>query len=83
MAALLETLTVPRATGFPAASLTPIASSPLAQLSVRRNSLPESRTSKLKINSFSSSGSVRLRSKFGRRGGRIVCEAQEAPVQGL
>ncbi|MFS7984456.1 putative protein-disulfide reductase [Helianthus anomalus] len=83
MAALLETLTVPRATGFPAASLTPIASSPLAQLSVRRNSLPESRASKLQINSFSSSGSVRLRSKFGRRGGRIVCEAQEAPVQVL
>ncbi|MFS7899985.1 hypothetical protein Hanom_Chr02g00172461 [Helianthus anomalus] len=38
--------------------------------------MPESRGSKLNINN--SSGFVRLRSKFGRLGGRIVCEAPEA-----
>ncbi|KAI3509853.1 hypothetical protein L2E82_25825 [Cichorium intybus] len=83
MAGVLETLTVPRATGFPASSLTPIASSPVCQLSLRRNFAPESRGLKLNIHSFRSSGSVRLRSKFGRRGGRIVCEAQETAVQVL
>ncbi|KAD3066839.1 hypothetical protein R6Q59_018964 [Mikania micrantha] len=83
MAGVLETLTVPRASVFPAASLTPIASSPVSQLSLRRNFVPEPKSSKLYINSFRSSGSVRLRSKFGRRGGRIVCEAQEAAVQVL
>nr|XP_043620458.1 thioredoxin 1 [Erigeron canadensis] len=81
MAGVLETLPVPRTSGFPSASLTPIASSPISQLSLRR---PESRGSKLQINSFrSSSGSVKLRSKFGRRGGLIVCEAQETAVQVL
>ncbi|KAI3809934.1 hypothetical protein L1987_19538 [Smallanthus sonchifolius] len=83
MAGVLETLTVPRASGFPSASLTPIASSPISQLTLRRNFAPESRGSKLNINSFRSSGSVSLRSKSGRRGGRIVCEAQGAAVQVL
>ncbi|KAL7593257.1 hypothetical protein Lser_V15G35206 [Lactuca serriola] len=83
MAAVLETLTVPRASGFPAASLTPIASSPVCQLSLRRSFVPESRGLKLNIRSFRSSGSLRLRSKSGRRGGGIVCEAQETAVQVL
>ncbi|KAJ0524874.1 putative glutamine synthetase [Helianthus annuus] len=38
--------------------------------------MPEYRGSKLNINN--SSGFVRLRSKFSRLGGRIVCEAAEA-----
>ncbi|CAH1449914.1 unnamed protein product [Lactuca virosa] len=83
MAGVLETLTVPRASGFPAVSLTPIASSPVCQLSLRRNFVPESRGLKLNIRSFRSSGSLRLRSKSGRRGGGIVCEAQETAVQVL
>ncbi|XP_071725887.1 uncharacterized protein [Rutidosis leptorrhynchoides] len=83
MAGVLETLTVPRTSGFPAASLTPIASSHISPLSLRRNFAPEFRSSKLNISSFRSSGSVKLRSKFGRHGGRIVCEAQETAVQVL
>ncbi|KAI3736939.1 hypothetical protein L2E82_26928 [Cichorium intybus] len=82
MVGVLETLTVRRASGFLASSLTLIAYSPICQLSLRRNFAPESRGSKLNIHSFRSSGSVRLRSKFGRRGGQIVCEAQETAVQG-
>ncbi|KAK9056962.1 hypothetical protein SSX86_024327 [Deinandra increscens subsp. villosa] len=79
MAGVLEILTVPRASGIP------IASSPVSQLSLHRNFVTESRASKLNINinSFRSSASVRLSSKSGRRGGRIVCEAQEAAVQAL
>lgn len=78
MAGVLETLTVPRSTVFPTASLSPIVS----RLSGRRNvvNLPDSRG--LKIQSFGATGSVNLRSKIGRRGARIVCEAQGA-VQGL
>ncbi|KAI3755794.1 hypothetical protein L1987_55600 [Smallanthus sonchifolius] len=78
MAAVLETLTVPRASGFPAASLSPIVSSPVYQLSGRRNFVNLSKSKGLKIQSFASSGSVRLSSKLGRRGARIVCQAQEA-----
>ncbi|KAK1418067.1 hypothetical protein QVD17_27206 [Tagetes erecta] len=72
MAGVLETLTVPRASGLPAVSVSPIVSSG------RRSfvNLPESRG--LKIQSFASSGSVSLRSKLGRSGARIVCQAQEA-----
>ncbi|KAL4555028.1 hypothetical protein LXL04_037638 [Taraxacum kok-saghyz] len=77
MAGVLETLTVPRTSRFPTASLTPIVSSPVCQFSLRRTFVPESRTLKLNAHSFSSSGSVRLRS------GRIVCEAQETAVQVL
>ncbi|KAI3702863.1 hypothetical protein L6452_28616 [Arctium lappa] len=79
MAGVLETLTVPRASGLPSASLCPIvSSSPVSRLSGHRNfvNLPESRG--LKIESFRSSGSVSLRSKSGRRGALIVCQAQEA-----
>ncbi|KVI10510.1 uncharacterized protein LOC112506865 [Cynara cardunculus var. scolymus] len=83
MAGVLETLAVPRASAFPSASLSPIVSSPVSQLSLRRNFLPESRALKLNIHSFRSSGSVKLRSKFGRRGARVVCEAQETAVQVL
>ncbi|XP_076883161.1 uncharacterized protein LOC143531840 [Bidens hawaiensis] len=65
MAGVLETLAVLRTSGFP---LSPIASS---SVSGRRNSL---NLSKSNIRS----GSVSLRSKSGRRGTRIACQAQEA-----
>ncbi|GKC24440.1 thioredoxin [Tanacetum coccineum] len=57
-------------TGFPTASLTP-------PVSIRRNFIPTS--SKLNISSFRSSGSsLELKSRFNRRAGLIVCEAQDA-----
>ncbi|KAK9077493.1 hypothetical protein SSX86_005830 [Deinandra increscens subsp. villosa] len=78
MAGVLEALTIPRLSGFPAASLSPIISSSVHQLSGRRNFINLSKSSGLKIQSFASSGSVSVRSKSGRRGARIVCQAQEA-----
>lgn len=84
-AAVLETLTIPRASSFPAAaaSFPPIAGSAVCALSGRRSSvkLPESRG--LRIQSARFSGSVSLSaSRLVRRVGRIVCEAQETAVVG-
>ncbi|KAI3525161.1 hypothetical protein L2E82_02414 [Cichorium intybus] len=83
MAGVLETLTVPRASSLSAASMSRVASSTISWLSVPRNmvNLPESRG--LKIQSFGTSASVSLRSKLSRRGGRIVCEAQDTAIQVL
>ncbi|KAM0029061.1 putative protein-disulfide reductase [Helianthus debilis subsp. tardiflorus] len=72
MAAVLETLTIPRASAFPAASSSPII------FSARRSFVNLSKSKGFKIQSVSVSGSVSLRSKLGRRGSRIVCQAQEA-----
>uniref|UniRef100_A0A5B7AYT9 Thioredoxin domain-containing protein n=1 Tax=Davidia involucrata TaxID=16924 RepID=A0A5B7AYT9_DAVIN len=84
MAGVLEIITVPRAAGFPAATLSPISSSSVSAVSVRRKSvkLPEFRG--LKIQSSSSACSLRSvssSSRLVRRGGRIVCEAQETAVE--
>ncbi|KAF5949725.1 hypothetical protein HYC85_011718 [Camellia sinensis] len=81
MAGVLETLTVPRASGFTSAKLSPIGSSSVCSLSGGRKSvLPEFRGLKIQSTSTTvSRGSVSLR--LGRRGGRIVCEAQETAVQ--
>ncbi|XP_059661520.1 uncharacterized protein LOC132307707 [Cornus florida] len=84
MAGVLETLTVPRHAGLPAASLAPISSSSISALSgsCKSVNLPEFRG--LKIQSRYSSrfmGSVSSRSRLVRRGGRIVCEAQETAVE--
>lgn len=86
-AAVLETLTIPRASSFPAAAAAacfpPIAGSAVCALSGRRSSvkLPESRG--LRIQSARFSGSVSLSaSRLVRRVGRIVCEAQETAVVG-
>ncbi|MFS7980518.1 putative protein-disulfide reductase [Helianthus anomalus] len=83
MAGVLEILSVPRASGVPASSMSRITSSSVSRLSGCRNAvnLPESRG--LKIRSFASSASVSLRSKIGRRTCRIVCEAQDTAVQVL
>ncbi|GMP52912.1 hypothetical protein CsSME_00018563 [Camellia sinensis var. sinensis] len=83
MAGVLETLTVPRASGFTSAKLSPIGSSSVCSLSGGRKSvLPEFRGLKIQSTSTTvSRGSVSLR--LGRRGGRIVCEAQDTAVQGL
>ncbi|PSS05602.1 Thioredoxin like [Actinidia chinensis var. chinensis] len=84
MAAVLETLTVPRASGFPAASLAPIRSSSVCALSGRRKPVKFPDIRGLKIHSSytrGSLGSSGLNSILARRGARIVCEAQEISVE--
>ncbi|KAI3751264.1 hypothetical protein L2E82_22312 [Cichorium intybus] len=81
MVGVLEIFTIPRASGYPAVSLSPIVSTPVSRLSGHRNIINLLVSRGLRIQSFDSSGSVSLRSKSGRRVARIVCEAQEA-VQG-
>ncbi|XP_059662631.1 uncharacterized protein LOC132308541 [Cornus florida] len=84
MAGVLETLTVPRTSVIPSATLSPIANLSVCALSGSRKSikLPEFRG--LKIQSTSSSRSVASSSsRVVRRGGRIVCEAQETAVEVL
>ncbi|KAM7498709.1 hypothetical protein LguiA_023123 [Lonicera macranthoides] len=79
MAGVLETFTVPRSSGFPAAYLAPIATSSVS----RRYSVKFPKFRGLKIQSPPSSASVNLssRSRIIRRGGRIVCEAQDTAVE--
>ncbi|KAI5662584.1 hypothetical protein M9H77_21907 [Catharanthus roseus] len=77
MAAVLETLTVPRASALPSASLAPIAGS---SFSSRRSSVCFSQFKGLKIQPTRSSVSLSSTSKSARRGGRIVCEAQDTTV---
>ncbi|XP_076925122.1 uncharacterized protein LOC143587831 [Bidens hawaiensis] len=83
MAGVIETLTIPRASGLPASSISRVTSFPVARLSGYRNAvnLPESRG--LRIHSYGSSASVSLRLKIGRRRCGIVCEAQDTAVQVL
>ncbi|KAK1416764.1 hypothetical protein QVD17_25880 [Tagetes erecta] len=83
MAAVLQIITVPRASALPASTISRLTSSPVSRLSARRNALnlPESRG--LKIQSFGSSASVSLKAKISRRRCRVVCEAQETAVQVL
>ncbi|KAL8131475.1 uncharacterized protein LOC141711616 [Apium graveolens] len=82
MAVMLENLTIPRATGFPAATLSPIVGSlSVSPISNRREviKLPESRG--LKIASRRSTGSLSYNnSRLVRRSGRIVAEAQDTAV---
>ncbi|CAK9183017.1 unnamed protein product [Ilex paraguariensis] len=81
MAGVLETFAVPRASAMPAVSFFPIFSSSVFTLSGRTRSsrLPDFRG--LKIQSTRSSASVSSNSRLVRRGGRIVCEAQETAIQ--
>lgn len=78
MAAVLETLTIPRASALPSASLAPVAGSSVS----RRSSLRFSEFRGLKIQPARSSASMSSRSRLDRRGSRIVCEAQETAVEG-
>ncbi|KAK6157398.1 hypothetical protein DH2020_011646 [Rehmannia glutinosa] len=77
MAAVLETLTIPRASAIPSASLAPVAGFSVS----RRSSLRFSDFRGLKIQSARSSALISSRSRLDRRGGRIVCEAQETAVE--
>lgn len=75
MAAVLETLAVPRASA-------PIGTSPVVSLSGGRRSVkfPESRGLKIRyLSTHASRGSVS--SRLARRGGLIVCEARNTAVQ--
>ncbi|KAA8526837.1 hypothetical protein F0562_008934 [Nyssa sinensis] len=84
MAGVLETITVPRAAGFPAYKLAPVASNSVSALPRNRKSVKFSEFRGLKIKSSSSTrylGSVGLSSRLVRPGARIVCEAQETAVQ--
>ncbi|CAN4104177.1 unnamed protein product [Withania somnifera] len=73
MAALLETITVPRAS-----ALTPVAS---PSFSGHRSSVRFSHFTGLKIQPARSSVSATSSSKIIPRGGRIVCEAQNTAVE--
>lgn len=73
MAALLETITVPRAS-----ALTPVTGS---SFSGHRSSVKFSKFSGLKIQPTRSSVSTTSSSKIIPRGGRIVCEAQNTAVE--
>ncbi|KAM7460490.1 hypothetical protein LguiA_035512 [Lonicera macranthoides] len=81
MAGVLETLAVPRASSFPAASLAPIAKSPTH--GGRPSSVKFSEFRGLKILSSRSSGSASSSSssRLVRRGGLIVCEAQDTAIE--
>ncbi|XP_031254365.1 uncharacterized protein LOC116112365 [Pistacia vera] len=81
MAAVLECVSVPRASASPAVSPAKLSSSSVSSISARRR-LPQFKG--LKVVPTRSFGSVSHRQssslKLGR-GGRIVCEAQETAVE--
>ncbi|KAL8483329.1 hypothetical protein ACS0TY_026136 [Phlomoides rotata] len=72
MAGVLETLSVPRVSAFPSASLPPVAGS---------NSVRFSEFQGLKIQPIRASIKLSSTQKLARRGSRIVCEAQETAIQ--
>ncbi|GER53873.1 thioredoxin [Striga asiatica] len=77
MAAVLQTLAVPRASAVPSASLAPADGSSVS----RRVYLGFSGFRGVRVLTARSSAPVGSRSKLGRFGGRIVCEAQEAALE--
>lgn len=84
MAGLLETIAVPRAAAAAAAAAAALPSSAsLAPVSGRRSSIKFSVFNGLKIQSTRLSVSFSSFTKsVQRRGGRIVCEAQDTAVLG-
>ncbi|EXB51369.1 Thioredoxin M4 [Morus notabilis] len=83
MATVLETLTLPRCFALPSRGLSPMATSSASSL-VARLGLPQFRGLKVAQSlSTRSVGSVSSgpSSRVGRRGGAIVCEAQETAVE--
>ncbi|KAL6999501.1 hypothetical protein U1Q18_000661 [Sarracenia purpurea var. burkii] len=88
MAGVLETVAVPRASGFSASMSAPIGTSSVCALSGTRKcfKLPGIRGLKVQTSSTrrsfgSFSSSSNSSSRVVRRGGRIVCEAQETAVE--
>ncbi|XP_052208397.1 uncharacterized protein LOC127812112 isoform X1 [Diospyros lotus] len=82
MAGILETLTIPRASGLPSATAASLGSSSVCAVSFRRSvRLPESRGLKILSSSMTASrGSVSSR-VGARRRARIVCEFQKTAVE--
>ncbi|KAL6999502.1 hypothetical protein U1Q18_000661 [Sarracenia purpurea var. burkii] len=89
MAGVLETFAVPRASGFPASMSAPIGTSSVCALSGTRKwfNSPEIRglniqtsSTRRSFGSFGSSSKSNSSSRVVRRGGRIVCEAQDTAV---
>ena len=78
MAAVLETITVPRASALPSSSLAPVAG---YSFSGPRSSVRFPQYRGLKIQPTRSSVSTSSSSKVVPRGGRIVCEAQNTAVE--
>lgn len=79
MAGMLETIAIPRASVFSSSSARSV---PIADLSVsggrRSSAVNFSQFSGLKVQLNRSPVSLSSRSESVRRGGRIVCEAQES-----
>lgn len=85
MATVLESLAVPRCYALPSNTLSPVAASSISSPSGRR-SLPQFSGLKLRPSLVTRSlGSVSYGSSSGvtRRGGLIVCEAQNTAVEGI
>ncbi|KAM6584568.1 hypothetical protein CsatB_011570 [Cannabis sativa] len=79
MAAVFETLTVPRCSALPSRALSPIATSSASSLAARR-ALPQVRGLKLTPTRSLGSVSSAPSSRITRRGGLVVCEAQDTAV---
>ncbi|KAH7512540.1 uncharacterized protein LOC107403706 [Ziziphus jujuba] len=81
MATVLESLAVPRCSALPSNTLSPVAASSISSPSGRRR-LSQFRGLQLRHSLVTRSlGSVSFGSRGSRRGGLIVCEAQETAVQ--
>ncbi|KAK9938126.1 hypothetical protein M0R45_014882 [Rubus argutus] len=78
MATVLESIVVPRSSALPSATLSPIAASSVSSLSARVG-LPH--YSGLKIRSTHHTRSIGSLSYAPRRGGLVVCEAQNTAVE--
>ncbi|OVA14935.1 Thioredoxin [Macleaya cordata] len=86
MAAILESVTVPRSSNFQTTLSAPTTPSPVSALSCSRNvsSLPVFRGLKIQFPSPKNSSLTLVSSRYARngtRGGSIVCEAQETIVE--
>ncbi|GAB4849520.1 hypothetical protein Ancab_004314 [Ancistrocladus abbreviatus] len=83
MAAVLESLAVPRSSAVPFATLTPVSTSSAASFSGARKSVKLPEAKGLKIPSRASSRNFRSvsTSRIAPRAGRIVCESPETAVE--
>ncbi|GAB4831810.1 hypothetical protein Ancab_005825, partial [Ancistrocladus abbreviatus] len=83
MAAVLESLAVPRSSVAPSSTLTPVAASLLSSFPGARKSVHLPEFNGLKIQSSASSRNFKsvTTSRGARRAGRIVCESPETAVE--
>ncbi|GAB4846390.1 hypothetical protein Ancab_025395 [Ancistrocladus abbreviatus] len=83
MAAVLETLAVPRSSAVPSATSTPAATSSVTSLSGARKLVKLPEVKGLKIQSSASTRNFRSvsSSRISRHAGRIVCESPDTAVE--